>query len=1138
MSIPLSARRRRNCLPKPRAQTFTGTVAFLFALGALISAPSAELAAGHQGYYRFPALYRDTIVFTAEGDLWEVKTNGGFARRLTSHPGLESHAAFSPDGKTIAFSAEYEGPTEVYSMPVAGGVPVRHTFEDGSAAVVGWTPDGKIIYATGTYSTLPNQQLVRLDPRTDIPERISLSQASDGVFGPGGQTLFFTRLPFQGSSTKRYKGGTAQNLWKFDLNGAEAIPLTADFAGTSKSPMWWNDRVYFVTDRDGTMNIWSMDTAGADLRQHTRHQGWDVKSPSLSEGKIVYQLGADLHLFDIASGQDRMVVIRLVSDFDQEREKWVSKPMDYLTAAHLSPDGDRVVLTARGEIFVAPVKPSRFVAVTRQPSIRYRRGRFLPDGQHLLALSDASGELEWTRLPANGVGHPEPLTSNGKVFRFDGLPSPDGEWIAYSDKNLQLWLFNIEARTTRLVATSAFGEIRDLAWSPDSQWLAYVEPAPNQNDQIHLYNLKTSDTTSLTSERADSYSPAWSPDGKWIYFISDRHFESVVGSPWGPRQPEPFFDKPSLLYQIALQTGQRSPFQPDDELHNAKKKDAKTDEMTKDNKDKKDTEKSAEAKKDSAEKDTSKNGEKDEQQEKSKTPAVAIETAGLPLRQWKLPVSHGNYSDLALNSNRLFWTSRETGPGGNKNLMTLEISNDDPKAKTLVEDIRDFELSQDGKKILVRKGNGFYVIDAKAGPPAKLEKAVDLSGWTFSLRPRDEWRQMFVDSWRLMRDYFYDPHMHGVDWPAVRDKYLPLLARVTNRSELSDLISEMVGELSALHIFVRYGDVREGPDQVKPTSLGAKITRDEKAGGYRIDHIYQSDPDYPDDLSPLARPGLDLQEGDIIEMINGVNTLSVPHPESLLRNQAGQQVLLRVRSPKKDTGQEVIVKPISTGQASDLRYREWEYTRRLLVEKASHHTIGYVHLRAMGRGNIAEWARDFYPIFNRQGLIIDVRHNRGGNIDSWILSRLLRKAWFLWQPRAGQPYWNMPFAFRGPMVVLCNERTASDGEAFTEGFRRLGLGKIIGTRTWGGEVWLSFDNWLVDKGIASAAEIGVYGPEGKWLIEGHGVDPDIVLDNLPHATFEGKDAQLDAALDYLKKQLAENPVTVPAPPPYPDKSVR
>jgi tricorn protease len=409
------------------------------------------------------------------------------------------------------------------------------------------------------------------------------------------------------------------------------------------------------------------------------------------------------------------------------------------------------------------------------------------------------------------------------------------------------------------------------------------------------------------------------------------------------------------------------------------------------------------------------------------------------------------------------------------------------------------------------------------------ESRVDLSRWTFPIDVRDDWRQIFVDAWRLERDWFYDPGMHGVDYQATLDKYLPLVDRVTTRDELSVLIGWAVGELSALHTSVRGGDLREGPDDIDIASLGARLFRDPARGGYRIDYIYQTDPDYPEGRAPLADPDLDVRPGDVVTAINGAATLEADDIGALLRNQAGHQVLLTLA--RAGSSRDVVVTP--AGGEANLRYSDWEYTRRLMTDEMGAGAIGYVHLRAMGGNDINQWYRDFYPVFDRQGLIIDVRHNRGGNIDSFILEKLMRKAWMYWKGRVGEPYWNMQYAFRGHMVVLVDHETASDGEAFADGFRRLGLGEIIGTRTWGGEIWLGSQNTLSDGGLARAPMNGVYGPEGEWLIEQIGVVPDIVVDNLPHETFNGRDRQLEAAIDHLKRKIAEDPRPVPQPPPYP-----
>jgi tricorn protease len=1096
-------------------------------LALLLSTASALVCAAQQnrGYYRFPAIHGDTVVFTSEGDLWEAGVEGGVARRLTTHLGEETNAAFSPDGKTIAFAASYEGPREVYTMPADGGLPLRRTFDNALPAFVGWTPDGKLMFSTNRYSTLPDDQLavIGADKRIDM---IALSQAAQGCYDARGRTLFFTRLPAQGSSTKRYKGGTAQNIWKY-TEGQEAQPLTADFSGTSKDAMWWNGRVYFLSDRDGTMNLWSMDENGKNVRQHTHSQGWDLQSASLDNGRIVYQLGADLHLYDIASARDKTIPIELASDFDHLREHWVNNPIEYTTAIHLSPTGDRVVLTSRGRVFVAPAKTTgRFVDVAEHQPGRFRDARMMPDGKSLLVVSTESGETEFWKVPANGVGPSEKLTSDAKVLRWEGIPSPDGKWIAHQDKNNVLWLLDVATKAEKQIAFAKFsdnsGPVFDsVRWSPDSRFLTFGEDTENQFSRIMLYGVETGVSTPLTTDRYGNQSAAWSADGKWIYFLSDRALKSVVRSPWGSRQPDPYFDRAIKIYQLALTKGLRSPFEPADELHPDKPEEPPK------------SDKPGEAAKSPA------------------VPKVEIDLDGIATRIEEVPVPPGNYGDLSATGKRLCWINRDPETPDKSVLQCLDIASKGDKPETLMEGVTSYEISADGKKMLVRKKNDLWIFDssikesAMKDPKTLADNHVELKDWKFSVIPADEYHEALLDAWRLHRDYFYDPHMHGVNWPAMRDKYMELAGRVHDRAELNDLIAQMVSELSLLHTFVRGGDLRQGTDQIQPASLGARLVDDPAAGGYVVAHSYQSDPDRPDKAGPLTRPGVDVAEGDVILAIDG-QELSSSTPGELLRNQTGKQVLLRVRPKGKTETRDVIVKPISMNEDADLRYGEWEYTRRLKVDQASDGKIGYVHLRNMGANDINQWVEDYSPVFTREGLIIDVRHNGGGNIDSWILGKLLRKAWMYWKPRVGAPTWNMQQAFRGHVVVLCDEWTASDGEAFTEGFRRLGLGKVIGTRTWGGEVWLSFSNFLADRGIASTGELGVYGPERTegardketWLIEGHGVDPDIVLDNLPHATAMGKDAQLDAGIQYLERLIREHPAPLPAPPDYPDKSFR
>ncbi|MGH9784721.1 MAG: S41 family peptidase, partial [Terriglobia bacterium] len=489
-------------------------------------------ASGTLGFYRSPDVRGETVVFAAEGDLWTVPITGGLARRLTSHAAEESSPSISPDGNTLAFTARYEGLAALYTMPITGGAPVRRTYDSDAANATTWTPDGKLVYTTVNYAGIPKPAMVQLDLRNGTRSLVPLAGASEGTYDASGRTIFFSRPGFHNNVTKRYTGGTARDIWKFTTGSAEAVELTGDYNGESHSPMWWNGRVYFVSDRDGTMNIWSMKEDGTDKKQVTRHSGWDVRGPEIDRGRVVYQSGADLWVVDVASGQSKVIPITLSSDLDQLRENWVANPMDYLSAAHISPDGDRVALTARGRLFVAPVKTGRFVRASKRDSVRFSNAVFMPDGKSLLALTDESGELEFARIPANGIGSEDHLTRAGTILKFRGYPSPDGKWLAWDDNNRDLWVMDVATKQPRKVSENREG-IGTMAWSPDGRWLAYVMAAANTFQQIKIYSVETARSVALTSDRTNSYAPAWDSKGDFIYFLTDRNLQTLVGAPWG-----------------------------------------------------------------------------------------------------------------------------------------------------------------------------------------------------------------------------------------------------------------------------------------------------------------------------------------------------------------------------------------------------------------------------------------------------------------------------------------------------------------------------------------------------------------------------------------------------------------------------
>jgi tricorn protease len=1063
-----------------------------------------------KGYYRTPCIYKNIVVFTAEGDLWKYDMQSNVVSRLTTNEGVETNPAISPDGKWLAFTGQYEGATEVYVMDLDGGVPKRLTYDYGGRDlfISGWTAAGEILYRTGATCALPNTQLIKLNPMTGKKDIIPLWQASLGCYDDNG-VLYFTRFPNQGSKTKRYKGGLIEQVWKFDGKD-EAVNLTGDFDGTSTSPMYYNGRVYFLSDRDGTMNLWSMNGDGKDLKQQTFSSGWDLQTPSIYGSEIVYQKGADIWLYDIGNGQEKVLDINLLSDFDQRKPKWVKGQQEGISYSALSPNGNYVAIVSRGRVFVSPAKSDRWVEINPKSGIRAKNVQFIND-KSLAVLSDQDGEFEVWKMDADGSSAPVEVTKNSKTTISQFTVSPDGKFVAYSDKNEVLRIAATATGDVKFTYDGTYGGIYELSWSPNSRFLNVSESIENTDIQIKVVDARDMKMMPVTSDRVNSYNAGWTTDNKWLYFVSERNLVSLVGSPWGPRQPEPYFTKTAGIYAMPMDTSAKFPFlQTDSWL---------TDSVF-----------VAAMKQDAPKKEAGK---------KEKAKPAAPQTFDWDYAKktlYQVPVKPANIGGFEVADGYLYWL--DTGlPGDGEQggkLFALKIEENKKYEPTeIASGVDGFDLSANHKKVLIQFANKTMIVcDANGQKPDMDKSKVELANWSFSIDPQQDWNEMFNDAWRMMRDYFYDRDMHKVKWAEIRDRYAPLLSRVTDRYELDDLLGQMVGELSVLHTFVYGGEKRMSPDNIPTGFLGARFSK--VADGLRIDHIYQSDPDYFLS-SPLDKPELHIHEGDVITAVNNQPLSSVNDIGELLEDKVGIPVKLSlVGRNKKPYAQ--VVKPCSSRDAYYLRYNEWEYQTRLKVDSASNNDIGYIHLKAMGSDDMDAFVRQYYPVFNRKGLILDVRENFGGNIDSWVLEKLLRKAWMYWQSRAGGPTWNMQYAFRGHIVLLCDQETSSDGEAVSEGFRRLGLGKVIGMRTWGGEVWLSGDNRLVDGGIASAAEDGVFGPEGKWLIEGRGVEPDIQVDNLPYATYKGKDAQLDAAIAYLKKEIAEQPVDAPVVPPHPDKS--
>jgi len=1075
---------------------------------AALSVSIVASAGAAPGYYREPTLRGDTLVFVAEGDLWRVAASGGRAQRLTTHPALESQPVLSADGREVAFVASYDGAPDVYVMPLAGGQPRRLTFDASRVWLSGYTPQGEIAYAS-EYLVGPgmSRALRSVDPRSGAIRDWPLADARELVLDAAGAHAWFTRfgLAVSGDHAVGYRGGAMAQLWRWNTDDrSEATRVAAALHANISQPMWWQDKIYAVSDANGRANLYRLD--GDAAQALTNHADADVRGARLDGGRIVFQLGADLYLYDIASASEHKLAIELDSDFVQRRERFVGEPLKYLTGMEVDGQGMRAVLSARGQVVLAGSDPVRRVSLAVPAQARARAAVPSSDGKHVYAIVDVDGRSEIHRYAADGSAADTLLLADEGTHRWRLWPSPDGRWLAHADKRARLSLLDLRNGGNRVLDESPFGDddaYTDVSWSADGRYLAWSRPdSSRQRAQVFVAEAATQRREVVTSDRYESTSPAFSPDGHWLYFLSDRRFVATPGAPWGDRNMGALLDKRSQIYALALQDGLRFPFQPTDEL--------------------------AAPSTPSTPAATGKGGKggSNAKGKDGNAPLPAIAFEGLAARLHEVGVEAGNYSNLAVHAERLFFLDRAAGSWGKAQLRATEIKPGQSKVENWMANVRDFRLSANGKRLLVATaGNGgvgeLLLLDALAKAPTDLQDArVRLADWKLVVDPVDEWRQMFDDAWRMHRAFSFDPNMRGSDWNGLRTRLLPLVARVSDRHELDDLLGQMSAELGILHSQVRGGDYRSDPAAPAPAWLGAQLAADQ--GGVRITHIYRTDAELPSQRAPLQQPGVDARDGDLISAING---RAVAHPGEValaLRAQAGQQVLVELRRGA-DT-RRVIVKPVSSEVEAMLRYGDWVRGNLAKVERAGAGRLGYLHLYAMGPNDIANFAREFYAQVDRDGLIIDVRRNRGGNIDSWIIEKLLRRVWEFWQPPHGAPTTNMQQTFRGQLVVLADAFTYSDGETFTAGIKALKLAPVIGNHTAGAGIWLSDRNRLSDNGVARVAETGQFDLLGRWLIEGRGVAPDIAVDNLPWATGHGGDAQLDAAIANLKQRLAAQPV--------------
>jgi tricorn protease len=1045
---------------------------------------------------RFPTIHGKHIVFTYAGDLYIVSSTGGIARRLTSHEGYEMFPRFSPDGKHIAFTGQYDGNTEIYTIPAEGGVPKRLTWtatlgrDDVSDRMgpnnicMGWTPDGKYVLFRSRRHSFNDfiGQLYKVSAGGGLAEELPLPRSGFCSFSPDGKKLAYNRIFREFRTWKRYRGGMADDVWVYDFATKKTVNVT-NTPAQDVFPMWHQDKIYFLSDRGpvGRMNLYVTDEKGSKARALTQFKDFDIKFPSLGDKAIVFEYGGWIYRFDLESEKIEKVTIRILEDRPLARSRLHSTSKE-VTNYEISPDGATALFGARGEVFTVPGKNGVTRNLTNTSGVHERNSKWSPDGKHIAFISDASGEDEVCIVTPEGNGKPSQLTSNGDTYKYELHWSPDSKKILWTDKKLRLCYVDVASKKVTQVTKAKMWEIRDAAWSPDSQWISYSQQEPEALSRVYLYSLAAGKNHVVTEERQASASPCFSGDGKYLFFVSGRDFNPIYSATeWNHA-----YRDMARIYLILLAKGTLSPFRPRSEKEKPEKE--------KPEKEKKEPAKPAAG-------------------APAPPPAVHVDLEGIEERILQLPIKAANYRNLQSVGSSVYYI--RTGSGDAK--PALQSYDLKTRKETALGSVSGFEISADGKKMLVSQEGKYAIIEMPRGP-VTISEPLNLSGMEMQLDRAAEWKQIFHECWRQMRDFFYDPNMHGVDWKAMRDRYEPLVAHVSHRADLTYIIGEMIGELNVGHTYVGGGDMPR-PARLPLGLLGAKLRKDPKTGYVQIVKVHKGNRWDARLRSPLNEIGVEAKDGDWIIAVDGKPTNELVNIYQALVNKVGKQVSLRLNSKPEEKGaRKVTVVPI--GSEAALLYHEWVEGNLAKVTKATNGKVGYLHVPDMQQAGLNQFARYFYPQTRKKALIIDVRGNGGGNVSPMLIERLRRRIAMITIARNSIPRTDPREMIYGPMTCLLNEFSASDGDLFPFRFQHHKLGKLIGKRSWGGVVGIRGTLPLLDGGYLNRPEFSRYDAAGKtWIIEGHGVDPDIVVDNDPAREYAGGDDQLERAIDEMLKEL-------------------
>ena len=1051
---------------------------------------AAFAAADQQSFWTKPDIHGDTVVFTCEGDLWLGSIKDHTAHRITNHPGTETYARFSPDGTKIAFTANYDGGTDVYVMSVNGGSPKRLTYDPSNAQVQGWSPDGKYVIYRSRKANPPANHNKLYEVPVDGGQSVAIPvpQGEFGDLAKDGQ-LAYVPSSAEWMNWFHYQGGAADDVWLADLNTHKFTQLTTS-PNVDTTPVWSGGEIYYVSQSEGTSNLFEIDPKTKQSKEVT-HFDLPVRYPGADADHVIFELGPGLGIYDTKTGNSEQLSFNLNSD--QIHARGTRLPLaPEVTGADIGPSGKRILVEARGQIWSVAAENGDARVIENQPGARSIDAAWSPDGKTVAFISDRSGEYQVWKVPATG-GVATKLTTGLKGEYSQLTWSPDGKWLATVERSTSITLINAKTGEVQVVDVSPNYSSYDsffptVSFSPDSKLLGYSRVEDNWNWSVWIHDISANKNVEVTDPTINAFSPAFTPDGKYLAYLADRQISAHAVNPVGIG-----IDNSTKVTLVTMSPDVSSPFLPKDDEEGAQASETKP----------------------------------------ADAPKVIPNLDGIQSRTIDVPMAAARYSKIVAAGNKLFVLNHTTGQledGGPSQLIAFDL--DKAKPATLNGDVDDVTVSQDGKKLLIMHGNRPCIVDAATGPFGAEEGAVALAPYTLTVEPKEEWKQVFNESWRIARDFFYDPHMHGLDWNQVHADYEKRLAMVGDRSDLTRLLKDMVSELNVGHEYIV--DPTPAVRRVPMGYLGADLEPVQGQDAARIKRILRGSDFDLGTRSPLLEPGLNVHDGDYIVSVAGQPVKRDEDVQALLIGTPGQVIALGINSQPSMTGARIIrVKPLASESA--LRYSDWVEGRREYVRTHGGADLGYLHMTDMGGAGLTQFTEGHFPNVFKDGMIYDTRDNGGGFISSIILQDIASTPVIFWHPRYGAPWAREGWAPLGYKVAIGNGGNFSDGELFLETWRRMKVGPIVGTRTGGGEVGSGGGYALIDHGSIYVSNYGAYDANGNWVIEGKGVVPDYTVEQDPTEVMAGKDPQLDKAIQILESEIKKNPPHRPGNPPFPNK---